>query len=312
MNRMLARTTMIALGFALLVGLAIAQDAAKKEAPRSDSGSTEDASIKDDSGSEAKEFRRSRRFSAGKTQDSADRDDWDSPKQELPRSRRFSAAQKRAESGADESNPDGQDSAKRAPAGEDNSARPKGAFGGMRPTGKRPAGRGAGVDRQDIGGPADGLPRSPGGGFGGAFGQRLPGGNAWDTLPDLPGRGLMRGAPPGTMGPFPGQMRGVGGGIAPENRASGEGRLAQDAEQLARRISAAKTESEKDKLVIQLREILEKQFDVRQRRHESEVEELEAQVQKLRERIHKRQDNRSEIISQRLNVVIRDAEGLGW
>jgi hypothetical protein len=96
------------------------------------------------------------------------------------------------------------------------------------------------------------------------------------------------------------------------NARGGEDRLAQDAEQVARAIGGAKSQPERDKLVAQLGEILEKHFDFRQRRHEGEIAQLEAQVRKLRELVQKRQENRREIIARRMDVIVRDAEGLGW
>jgi hypothetical protein len=100
--------------------------------------------------------------------------------------------------------------------------------------------------------------------------------------------------------------------VGADRLVSGENRLAQEAEQVARSIGAAQSDAEKEKLKDQLSDVLEKQFDFRQRRHESEIAELEAQVRKLRELVQKRQKNRREIVAKRLDVIIRDAEGLGW
>ena len=121
----------------------------------------------------------------------------------------------------------------------------------------------------------------------------------------------MIGLPTNPKFPAPGQTRsGVRWG--PADAVSGEGTLAQQAEQVARSIGAAKSDAEKVKLKSQLSEVLEKQFDSRQRRHEHEIGELEAQVRTLRELVQKRQENRREIIAKRLDVIVRDAEGLGW
>jgi hypothetical protein len=105
---------------------------------------------------------------------------------------------------------------------------------------------------------------------------------------------------------------GTGGRFGPVNVITGETRLVQEAEQVARLIGAARADAEKDKLNDQLSDILEKQFDLRQRRHERELAELEAQVRKLRALVQKRQENRREIVARRLDVIVRDAEGLGW
>ncbi len=91
-----------------------------------------------------------------------------------------------------------------------------------------------------------------------------------------------------------------------------EAKLAREAEQLAHSLRDAKSGSEKDKIKGQLGEVLEKQFERRQGRHEKEIESLESQVKKLKDLFQKRQENRREIISNRLDQIIRDADGLGW
>jgi hypothetical protein len=165
---------------------------------------------------------------------------------------------------------------------------------------------------------ADNEPAGPGGG---AFPdmKRQPGQTPLSPQPTSADHGrsvqypITRPGPgaPAPLGALPGKM--VPDLLSePVNVLSGEGRLAQDAEHFARSIGAAKSQAEKDKLVAQLSEILEKQFDFRQRRHESEIAQLEAQVRKLRELVQKRQENRREIIARRLDVIVRDAEGLGW
>ena len=62
----------------------------------------------------------------------------------------------------------------------------------------------------------------------------------------------------------------------------------------------------------ELSDLLRKQFDVRQARHIREIETLEAQVKKLKELVQKRQENRAEIISRRLDQIVRESQGLGF
>jgi uncharacterized protein YlxW (UPF0749 family) len=81
--------------------------------------------------------------------------------------------------------------------------------------------------------------------------------------------------------------------------------------ELARKMAAARGE-EKEKLEKQLTEVLNKSFDDRQKRHEKEIEALEAQVKKLKEMVSKRKVNRDEIIAERMKQLERDASGLGW
>jgi len=88
--------------------------------------------------------------------------------------------------------------------------------------------------------------------------------------------------------------------------------LAHQAEQLAHKLSEAKSDSDRDKIKGDLRDRLEKQFEQRQGRHEKEIEALEAQVKKLKDLVRKRNDNRREIVSKRLDQILSDAEGLGW
>ncbi len=81
---------------------------------------------------------------------------------------------------------------------------------------------------------------------------------------------------------------------------------------MAQQLAAAKSDSDREKIKSQLAETLEKQFDQRQKRHEEEIKSLEAQVKKLRDMVEKRQENRREIISRRLDQIVKESQGLGW
>lgn len=91
-----------------------------------------------------------------------------------------------------------------------------------------------------------------------------------------------------------------------------EGGLSQQAEQLARKLADAKSDGDREKIKGQLSDLLEKQFDQRQKRHEEEIKALEAQIKKLKDLVDKRQENRREIISARLNQIVKESQGLGW
>jgi hypothetical protein len=91
-----------------------------------------------------------------------------------------------------------------------------------------------------------------------------------------------------------------------------EANLAHEADRLARQLGEAKSDTDRDKLKTQLGEVLGKQFDQRQKRHEREIEQLEAQIKKLRNLVEKRQENRREIIGRRLEQILRESQGLGW
>lgn len=106
--------------------------------------------------------------------------------------------------------------------------------------------------------------------------------------------------------PHPGLLNGFPKSVAEEQQ------LTHQASELARKLREAKSEVDKDKLRTLLTEALDHQFDLRQKRHKAEIENLEAQVKKLKDLVQKRQDARREIISKRLDQLQREAEGLGW
>ena len=81
---------------------------------------------------------------------------------------------------------------------------------------------------------------------------------------------------------------------------------------LIRQLSIADSDVRRDDIKTKLSEALGKQFDVRQKRHGLEIETLEARVKKLKQLVQKRQENREEIISRRLDQIVRDSQGLGF
>ncbi len=91
-----------------------------------------------------------------------------------------------------------------------------------------------------------------------------------------------------------------------------ESTLAKQADMLKHRLDGATTDAERSEIRTKLAAILGNQFDLRQKRHGLEIEALETQVRKLRELVRKRQESREEIISRRVEQIVREAEGLGW
>ena len=91
-----------------------------------------------------------------------------------------------------------------------------------------------------------------------------------------------------------------------------ENNLSHQAEQFAQQLAAAKSDSDREKIKGQLTDLLEKQFDQRQKKHEDEIKQLEAQIKKLKDTVDKRHENRREIISARLNQIVKESQGLGW
>jgi hypothetical protein len=87
--------------------------------------------------------------------------------------------------------------------------------------------------------------------------------------------------------------------------------LTHQSQELVKQLAKAEGEN-REKIRTKLSDTLGKQFDLRQKRHEAELTALEAQVKKLKDLVQKRQDNRREIISKRIEQLQRDADGLGW
>jgi hypothetical protein len=118
-------------------------------------------------------------------------------------------------------------------------------------------------------------------------------------------------ATPGGTSPFYTSRPGVwtinGEGFSAEDAAVG-----RHAHQLAQAFAREKSDSDREKIKGQLGDLLKEQFDKRQKRHEDEIKQLEAQIKKLRDLVDKRQENRREIISRRLDQIVRESQGLGW
>jgi hypothetical protein len=91
-----------------------------------------------------------------------------------------------------------------------------------------------------------------------------------------------------------------------------ESTLAHEADELKHRLESATSDAQRSDARTKLAENVGKQFDLRQKRHGLEIEALEAQIKKLRELVQKRQESRSEIISRRVDQIVRESEGLGW
>jgi hypothetical protein len=81
---------------------------------------------------------------------------------------------------------------------------------------------------------------------------------------------------------------------------------------IVQQLKDAKSDGEVERIKARLDEALDKAFATRQTRYAHEIEELETKVKKLKELVAKRQDNRREIIANRRDQILRDAQGLGW
>jgi len=81
---------------------------------------------------------------------------------------------------------------------------------------------------------------------------------------------------------------------------------------LAKKLAAAKGDTDKEKLREDLMKALNKAFDERQKNQEKEIEALKKQVARLEEMVAKRQEAKKEIIAERVKQLEREAKGLGW
>jgi hypothetical protein len=118
-----------------------------------------------------------------------------------------------------------------------------------------------------------------------------------------PGRyGEGKGGPPGGRGP------GGWGGPPPDDPEMRE-LLAQDAElerqtfQMADQVRRARPE-DREKLTAQLTELVNKHFDVRQKRRGLQLKRMEEELQRLRDAIKERNDSRASIVKERMTELI--------
>lgn len=91
-----------------------------------------------------------------------------------------------------------------------------------------------------------------------------------------------------------------------------EAQLVSQTDDLIRQLETAESAPQLVDAKAKLSDHLGKWFDVRQKRQEREIEALEAQVKTLKELARKRQENREEIISRKLDQLVRDSQGLGF
>jgi hypothetical protein len=88
--------------------------------------------------------------------------------------------------------------------------------------------------------------------------------------------------------------------------------MAQDSEQLVAKYAATEQAEERGAIKTQLAELLAKHFDVQQQLRERELGRVEARIRKLRELAQKRREAQKTIVEQRVDQLLREADGLGW
>jgi hypothetical protein len=91
-----------------------------------------------------------------------------------------------------------------------------------------------------------------------------------------------------------------------------ESALNEDIRELVGDYARTQDEGKRAAIKAKLSPVIDKQFDLQQKRRELEVTRLEAQIKKVREMMKKRADTRPTIVEKRLDQILREAEGLGW
>lgn len=112
-------------------------------------------------------------------------------------------------------------------------------------------------------------------------------------------------------------MGGFGMGAGPDDPdmaklIQSEHELDQQAHDLIRKYAETEDQQVREKAKAALREMLNKQFELQNERRELELKRVEERLAKLRDQLKKRSDARAQIVDQRLEHLVNEAEGLGW
>ncbi|MGA2256639.1 MAG: hypothetical protein ABSG53_18475 [Thermoguttaceae bacterium] len=86
----------------------------------------------------------------------------------------------------------------------------------------------------------------------------------------------------------------------------------QAVNELVEKWKQAGNKSDRDKVQQALHAALKEQFQARLKAHEKEIDQLEAEVKRLREQLELRRKKQDEIVEFRLEQLLREAQGLGW
>lgn len=91
-----------------------------------------------------------------------------------------------------------------------------------------------------------------------------------------------------------------------------DGALAQETAQLTDRYAETEDAEKRSQIKAKLAELLTKHFEVQQQIREQELAAIEARVKKLRDVAQKRREAQQQIVNDRLEQLLREADGLGW
>jgi hypothetical protein len=87
---------------------------------------------------------------------------------------------------------------------------------------------------------------------------------------------------------------------------------AESTRRLQSEYRAATNPDEREKLSDELERVISEHFEIRQKMRAQELEDLQKQIRRLQELHDRREQEKNQIISDRLRQVLRDADGLGW
>jgi len=88
--------------------------------------------------------------------------------------------------------------------------------------------------------------------------------------------------------------------------------MGRQEEQLVARYATTEDAEQRSAIKAELAEQLTNHFSIQEQIRDRELARVEARVKKLRELTQKRRDAQKTIIEQRLDQLLRDADGLGW
>ena len=91
-----------------------------------------------------------------------------------------------------------------------------------------------------------------------------------------------------------------------------ERKLDSDSKRLVREYSSTDDSSKRRELEAELKKTVTAQFSIKQQIREKELADLEAQLERLRDRHQRRMDEKDGIVADRVQQLLREAEGLGW
>ncbi len=115
--------------------------------------------------------------------------------------------------------------------------------------------------------------------------------------------------PPGTsavLWDWDGRNRNEDGELSPTAKANRQLRTAQQ------RLAKAEDEKAKEVAIAEVRKALGAYFDVDLERRQSELAAIKKRVAEMEGQLKKRVDAKEDIIALRLQVLLNDADGLGW